>query len=140
MNDDIDAELIEKAKTVETFNLKNEKKKALVIDVYDGDTITVVFKHFGQINKWKLRLLGINTPELRPSRSLENRDKIIENAKTARDYLSGLVLNKIIFIECGSFDSFGRILGYLYLNAKDIGFIDKSINQLMINSGNAVEY
>lgn len=140
--DTITEELINAAKTVEKFSLHGEYKKALVIDVYDGDTITVVFKHFNKINWWKVRLLGINSPELRPLSSLENRNEIINAAKASRDYLSEMILNKIIYIKCGNFDSFGRILAEIYLSSNDLleGEYEKSINNLMLTSNNAVEY
>jgi endonuclease YncB( thermonuclease family) len=138
----ITEELIEAAKTVKKFSLEGQYKKALVIDVYDGDTITVVFKHFDSINSWKVRLLGINSPELRPSRALSNRDEIIEAAKVSRDYLTELVLNKVVYINCGRFDSFGRILAYIYLSDNDLVMqnTENSINQKMLVGGYAVEY
>lgn len=140
--DTITEELIIAAKTVEKFSLRGEYKKALVIAVYDGDTITVVFKHFNHINLWKVRLLGINSPELRPSRKLENRNAIINAARTSRDYLSGLILNKIVYIKCGEFDSFGRILAEIYLSTEDLleGKYEKSVNNLMLETNNAVIY
>lgn len=141
--DTITEELIQAANTVSKFSLKGELKKALVIDVYDGDTITVVFKHFDSINWWKVRLLDINSPELRPSRSLSNRDEIISAAKASRDYLARLIMNKIIYIKCEEFDSFGRILAYIYLSKEELlNSISgsNSINRLMLNGGYAVEY
>ena len=140
--DTINEELINAAKTVSKFSLKGENKKALVIDVYDGDTITVVFKHFDKINWWKVRLLGINSPEIRPSRSIENRDEIITAAKVSRDYLSSLILNKIIYLNCEKFDSFGRILGTIYLTREGLVSNDfnNSINNLMLETNNATVY
>jgi endonuclease YncB( thermonuclease family) len=138
----ITEELLNAANKVEKFSLENEYKKALVIDVYDGDTITVVFKHFDKINSWKVRLLGINSPEIRPSRSLSNREDVILSAKKSRDYLSELILNKIIYIHCGKFDSFGRILAYIYLNKEDLlnTNFTNSVNKKMLLGGYAVEY
>lgn len=138
----ITEELIEAAKTVDKFTLEGEYKKALVVDVYDGDTITVVFKHFDSINSWKVRLLGINSPELRPSLALSNRDEIITAAKASRNYLSGLILNKIVYIHCGKFDSFGRILAYIYLSDTELVMQDttNSVNKKMLVGGYAVEY
>jgi endonuclease YncB( thermonuclease family) len=140
--DTITEELIAAANTVGKFTLEGEYKKALVIDVYDGDTITVVFKHFDKINSWKVRLLGINSPELRPSRRISYRDEIIIAAKKSRDYLAELILNKIVYLHCGSFDSFGRILAYIYLSDEELFMkdIEKSINKKMLTGGYAVEY
>ena len=135
-----DNELINCANNVTKFTLNTQIKKASVIDVYDGDTITVVFKHFNSINKWKIRLLGINTPELIPRRNVPNRDKIIEDAKKSRDYLKSIILNKIIYIRCGEFYNFGRILAYLYKSYDDINDINLSINNQMIVNNYATIY
>lgn len=137
---EIEKELISCANTVNYFTLNSKVKRALVLDVYDGDTITVVLKHFNEINKWKIRLLGINSPEIRPRKNIENREDIIEAAKASRHYLESLILNKLIYIHCGEFDNFGRILAYLYLDKSEIGNIDKSINMIMINTGHARVY
>ena len=137
--------------TISEFNLNRQIKVCRVIDVYDGDTITVIFEHFGKINKWKVRLYGINTPELRPSRSLENRDEIIDNARKARDFLKSLIMNpnQLIYLECKEFDSFGRILANIYLyydysniSNNNIESNQKNfmVNKIMINSGHAIEY
>jgi endonuclease YncB( thermonuclease family) len=136
---------------IQEFNLNNQVKVCRVIDVYDGDTITVIFEHFGKINKWKVRLYGINTPELRPSRSLDNRDEIIDNARKARDFLKSLIMNpnQLIYLECKEFDSFGRILANIYLYYDYSNIINNNIeanknkfmvNRIMINSSHAIEY
>ena len=39
-------------KNIKKFTLNGLIKTAKVIKVYDGDTITVVFKHKGEYNKW----------------------------------------------------------------------------------------
>ena len=137
---DIDTELLNSANTVNYFTLNSNVKRALVLDVYDGDTVTLIFKHNNEMNKWKVRLLGINSPEIRPRKNVENRDSIINKAKASRDYLESLILNKLIYIHSGEFDNFGRILAYLYLDKDKIGNINESVNMLMITSGHAVEY
>ena len=90
--------------------------------VYDGDTITIlmplkthiynmtnsdqidVFSDTNKtntvyFNKIRLRLFGIDTPEIKPKKNIPNRDDHIRKAKEARDFLSKLILNKIIKIE-----------------------------------------
>lgn len=66
--------------------------KAEIIDVYDGDTVTAVvdlgFLHFQEM---KLRLYGIDTPELRG----EER----EQGLVVRDILRGLILDKEVEIH-----------------------------------------
>lgn len=138
------------------FNLENIKGKFYVESVYDGDTITVLVPTKLSIynmdssntvdldsntnkeekivlNKIRVRLYGIDTPELRPKKTLPNRDEHIAKAKEARDFLSGLVLNKIIRIEFLSNDKYGRPLVKIYNN--NICF-----NDLITEKGYAKKY
>ena len=48
---------------------------AKVVTIHDGDTCDLVFYHNGRIQRFKSRLLGIDSPELRTgSRALKSRD------------------------------------------------------------------
>ena len=44
--------------------------------------------------------------------------------------------NQLVYIKCGEFDKYGRLLGTLFINKED----EKSINQLMIDEGYGYEY
>ena len=67
--------------------------KAIVSDVYDGDSCTVdIDLGFGIWARGvKLRLANIDTPELRG----ENR----EQGKQVRDYVRNLILNKQVVVK-----------------------------------------
>lgn len=54
-------------------------------------------------------------------------------AKEARDYLSGLILNKIIKVVFMSNDKYGRPLVKLYAN--NVEYKEICINDLMIKKG-----
>ena len=58
--------------------------------------------------------------------------------KERTDYLSKLVMNEaqLVYIKCGEFDKYGRLLGTLFLNEKDT----KSVNQIMIDNGHGYKY
>ena len=79
---------------------------AKVIGVYDGDTITVLdatnFQH-------KIRLSGIDAPEKRQA---------FGNA--SKKSLSDLVFNKQVDIEWFKLDRYGRKVGKVIINGKDI--------------------
>ena len=107
--------------------------QAKIISVYDGDTCTAVIDLGFRISfEIKLRLAGINTPELRG----EERDKGLE----ARDFLGNLILNQKVVIKTykDSQEKYGRYLA-------DIYFIDSSgnqthVNQNMVDEGYAKPY
>ena len=77
-------ELINKLKLADkstpVFTLEGDMKLCKVVDIYDGDTIKVVFMDNNRINKWNIRMEGYDSPEMRPSRKLENRDEIKKKA------------------------------------------------------------
>ena len=101
------------------------------IKVYDGDTITIAarFNRGEPVYKFSIRLLGIDSPELRTSDSNEKT-----YAKKSRDRLSELILNKVIVLKnVATGDKFGRILADVW--------IDKiHVNKWMIDNKLAVKY
>ena len=113
---------------VKKFSLKDLKTQAKVVSVYDGDTITLVFEFANQYYKWNCRLDGIDTPEMK---SKNNEEKAL--AIKARDYLREQILGKIVDIECGDFDKYGRLLIKLI-------YENQCMNELMISQGHAKAY
>ena len=116
------------------LSLNKEIILARVVDVYDGDTITIIFNLSGTFYKEKCRLANIDTAEIR-TKNIEEKKVALETKK----FLSNIILDRIIYIKCGKWDKFGRLLGYLYLQEKDIKK-DDSINNLLLNNGMAYQY
>ncbi|MCB0456110.1 MAG: thermonuclease family protein [Flavobacteriaceae bacterium] len=102
--------------------------KAKIIDVYDGDTVTAVvdlgFLHFQEM---KLRLYGINTPELKG----EDRDRGL----VVRDILRNLILDKEVMIHSykDKQGKYGRYLATIFLDGLNI-------NNWLVDEGHAVVY
>lgn len=113
---------------VKKFSLEDQVFDAKVIKVYDGDTVTVVFKFNGEYYKWLCRLDGIDTPELKTSIKEEKQEAV-----KARDFLIEKIFNKIVQIHCGDFDKYGRLLCKIF-------YENVNINELMIQDGYAVAY
>ena len=134
-NTDLD-KLSEYDKKTPKFTLKNAFKICKIVDVYDGDTVRGVFEHNGQYNKWTIRMYGYDSPEMRPSKKLENRDKIKEEAKKSRDYLRSKILDKTIYLHCLDFDKYGRVLANIYLD--ELG--EKSLNDHMVEMNYGYAY
>ena len=97
--------------------------------VYDGDSITVDidlgFNHW-MLNQ-KIRLFGINTPEVRGS---ERPSGLI-----ARDRLRGLIEGRDIILAShrDRAGKYGRWLGTIYID-------DININKLLLDEGLATIY
>ena len=64
------------------FSLNGQIFNAKVVDVYDGDTITCVFKLYGNYYKWKCRISHVDTPEIK-TKNIEEKD--IEEKDTSND-------------------------------------------------------
>jgi micrococcal nuclease len=100
-----------------------------VVSVYDGDTITCNI-HLGfnmMLNNQKIRLFGINTPEIRG----DEREKGI----AIRDFLREQILNQKIELYTikDKKGKYGRFLGIIVKNGVNI-------NKLLIEKGYATEY
>ena len=132
-------------KNIESFSLQGRMEYGKCVDVYDGDTIKMVFPLHNKLYKWSVRLSGIDTPELRTRNKLEKL-----YGYKVRKYLRKKILNKILYIECDDFDKYGRLLGYIYLNEDqqkggsledNINYDRKeSINQWLIDNDYAFSY
>src|SRR4029078_2678427 len=132
VNDEI--KLLESVNSdIKLFSFECKMYVAKVIYCYDGDTIHCLFKHDGEIYKHNIRMYGYDSPEIKPSKNIETklRNKIIKDAKKSKEYLESLILNKCVYLYCGKFDKYGRILGVIKLDSND----DKSVNEMMIDCG-----
>jgi len=123
---------------IEIFSFKNQVHIAKIVDCYDGDTITCVFKHNGSYFKFKIRMLGYDSPEMKPSKKIpeEEREKIKELAIVAKKRLEELILNKNVYIFCDDFEKYGRILGTIKITLDD----EKSVNDIMLEEGHGYSY
>ena len=111
--------------------------RAKVVDVYDGDTVTIViFNKFG-FEKHKLRLYGIDTPEMKPSKNLPNREEHIRKAHLAKDKLIERINNKIVQVDINGYDKYGRLLGTIYIKSC---YSKENINQYMLNNNYGYAY
>lgn len=102
--------------------------KAKIIGVYDGDTVTALvdlgFLHFQEM---KLRLYGIDTPEMRGPEKVEG--------KVVRDILREMILDKEVEIHSykDKQGKYGRYLANIILDGLDI-------NQWLVDNGHAKPY
>lgn len=122
-----------KNSTIKTpkFQFTGNTVVAKCVKVYDGDSATFVFIPPGmsQPFRFSCRMLGYNSAELRTKCNLEKSKAI-----AARDYLSNIILNKIVTLKLGPFDKYGRILVDVYYPNK------RHINTEMVNKGYGAPY
>lgn len=113
------------------FSLEGQYLRCKVQEVYDGDTVTIIFPFNGKAYKDKCRLAGIDAPEIRTKNEIEKREAI-----NVRDWLSKKVLGKLVWIRFGKKDKYGRLLGHIYLDKK----AKLSLNQIMVDQGMVCAY
>ena len=111
--------------------------RALVLRVIDGDTIVVLCdKGLNNYSVMKLRLAGIDAPELRPragSTESKEAEKLLGAKATAR--LEELVGGREVMIKTEKTGKFGRYLASVYPPASE-----KSANDVLLEEGLAVVY
>lgn len=112
---------------VPMFSMKGLTVLAKVVEIYDGDTFKAIFyypndndKH--NVVKMTCRLHGIDAPEMKPLKSLPNRDEHIRKAHVARQRLCQLLTDccsenqnlddnkKLIQLHFKGNDKYGRCL------------------------------
>ena len=146
----------------QTFGLKDQIVPAKCLDLYDGDTGTFAVAVHGKAYKFKMRLSGIDTPEIRPPRSNANRDEEKAAAMYVRNRVLQLVSDqtidmnkkyskrevkqmlsankKIVFLKCGKCGKFGRTLIKIFLAEEDLADKTRSVNKILLREGLAYKY
>lgn len=141
--------------SIPIFDLKGNTYNAKVVDVYDGDTCSIVIFLNKNFTKFKLRCLGYDTPEMKPSKDSKNRDKLIDMAIKSRNYFISKVTNchidiykhytkpelkellkqnnKLIKVKSHGWDKYGRFLGEIFIN-------NHNLNQEMIDKNYGYKY
>uniref|UniRef100_A0A6C0BTK0 TNase-like domain-containing protein n=1 Tax=viral metagenome TaxID=1070528 RepID=A0A6C0BTK0_9ZZZZ len=103
---------------------------ARVVSVYDGDTIKVIFPLNNTYYKWNCRLIGVDTPELRTTNTLEK-----EHGYLVRDKLREKINNRIVELKCEDLDKYGRLLVTVICDDGSC-----NINKWLIDNDYAFEY
>ena len=87
-----------------------------VIEVYDGDTITIATHESGDLFQFQVRLMGIDTPERRTKDASEK-----EVALIAKQELEEMISGEIVQLHNVDLDKYGRILANVMYHNKDVG-------------------
>jgi endonuclease YncB( thermonuclease family) len=96
-----------------------------VIRVYDGDTIKAITNG----NEITIRLVGIDAPEISRKKHLPGQPFCLKS----REYLSSLILNKVVRLRFYGKDASGKSLGEVFAD-------EVNINIEMIKAGLAEVY
>lgn len=120
-----------------SLSTNNQRVLCKIVSVIDGDTVDFVTLYRGKAVCARLRLAGINAPELKPSLAAVGRERIINNAVESREFLKRLVADKLCYVDIHAKpEKYGRWLGDIYLKITD----DVSVNQLLVQTNHAENY
>ena len=104
--------------------------KATLNRIIDGDTIDVnIDLGFDVKIKQRVRLYGINTPEVR-TKDLKEKERGIEATEYLKKILPKEFIIQTILNKRGKY---GRVLGILWVK-------EENINERMVNEGYATKY
>jgi endonuclease YncB( thermonuclease family) len=135
------------------FSLNGIKTYVRVVNVTDGDTISVVIPIFDNYFKFHVRLNGIDTCEIHSKneiikdRGLKAKYRLIELLCPFEKLNNILCTTKkqiidlfdknicLIWLECLDFDKYGRLLGNIYIDNKL-----KNVSNILIEEKLAYKY
>ena len=140
------------------FSLNNMILPAKVVDIYDGDTITLIIYIFDKYHKFIVRLADIDTCEIKGNhnpnlkkRAIQARNRLFNlvtklnidldsniTRKEMREKLNNS--NYIVNIVCGEFDKYGRLLGWIFDKNEIKQEKYSSYNYNLLNEGLAYVY
>ena len=104
-------------------------RRGKVTSVYDGDTITVTALYPQDAHRFSVRLIGIDTPEMRGKSAGE-----MQAAVAARDALRSAALDELVTLSVRGTDKYGRLLATV---AHDL---HGDLGEMMLAHGHAVPY
>ncbi len=107
-----------------------------VLDVYDGDTLTVTIDlGFSLTVKTKVRLMGIDTAEMK-----SEDPEVKKLAVASRDFIREQVLEKKVLLKSHKPDKYGRALADIWPLNDDWTPVPKTLSEMMIEKGFAKSY
>ena len=144
------AELRECSDGVPFFSLEGQISEAKIVDVYDADSARAVLRREGGLQKFSIRLTGIDTPEKRSRNPLEKRAAKVAHARllsllgvegrTRRAVRASCAESRrLVTLRCGPFDKYGRLLCEIFLGEGLEGG-GTSANEELVRVGVAKRY
>lgn len=125
------------AESVPYFTFSGEVVLGKVTEVYDGDTVTVIFFFGGEKPlKYHMRMYGYDSPEMKPLLTTPDRDMHKEAACKVKKHLESLILGEIVRLEFTHEEKYGRLMGKIYILSDP----EVCVNDEMIHIGYGKPY
>lgn len=149
---------------VARHNYEGVYRYARFSNIYDGDTADIYFiNHLGDVSqnlasekneniiRAPFRFYGYDSAEMKPLKSLADRDNHIKAAKADKEYLTTLLSDKYYVVKFAANEKYGRMMGIVW-QVTDVSISENNlsthheltdqnqINLMMINSGHGKPY
>jgi endonuclease YncB( thermonuclease family) len=126
--------------TLADFSFKGKEMYSKVLDVYDGNTLSLTIKVDGTYHKIQCRLCGIDKPDIHSPNDMEQnaalhaRNHLIYlltgqriRLETSQKEIQNIcrVVNSIVFVRCQDFDKYKKLL--VEVEKNDINISGKMI-------------
>jgi endonuclease YncB( thermonuclease family) len=134
------------------FTLNNLKTYGRLVDIIDGDSLSIILPIYDNYFKFNVRLNGIDTSELHSNNSdlrhfAENTKNelvkmIIKIDNLTKNEIREVLDKKLtlVWVECLEFDKYGRLLANVYcLNEKTNNY-DICLSKYLLSNKWAYEY
>jgi endonuclease YncB( thermonuclease family) len=121
---------------LDLFSFDGLVTKCKVVDIYDGDTVTIVFYYGNSPLKVKFRMLGYDTPEVKLHKSDINGELHKKAGLVVKEKLKAKILHKIFWVKFDKEEKYGRTMGELYeiYDVHKFTGEEKSINKWVIDN------
>lgn len=121
------------------YTLENVRTIGKFCTNYDGDTADFLLVIDGKIQRHRVRMMGYDSPEMKPALSDPKREEKKAAALVAKARLAELcgVPGSVLYVQCHGGDKYGRQLVSVYRTSDYAGL---SINQQMIDEGHGYAY
>jgi endonuclease YncB( thermonuclease family) len=147
-SDNLDKKLsIATFETIPTYSLEGTFVPCKILKIYDGDTLWLAIYIHNQLYKYKCRMLGYDSPEMKPPLKQANREDEIKAAKASKEYLENLLKERYIKVEFFGYCKYGRPLINLYIYTETVDCFgrkryseQKCVNEIMISKGYGYPY
>jgi len=97
-----------------TYTLKGRVVACRSLKVYDGDTLWLAARVHGRVYKFRCRMLGYDSPEMKPPLAHANRLAEIAAAVAAKEFLENALAGRRLRVEFFDYDKYGRPLVTLW--------------------------
>jgi endonuclease YncB( thermonuclease family) len=127
------------------FSFNGQTTLCRLVDIIDGDSLVVILPVLNNYYKYHIRINGIDTCEIK-SKNQDNKTLALQarcellniitknnhNFDISKDKIKEILNSDIyiLYLECGEFDKYGRLLANVYLDdSKQISLSEHLINK-----------